>query len=105
MFNPVPYVTAEFGPDTVHVSRSPAHEDGAWLSLAGPTETRPLQAAVAAIDPHLDVEIAGSDTEWSAHVIETDMAAKELPEVSVVKVSGGATFVFGPRKSLPLTVL
>jgi hypothetical protein len=105
MFNPVQYVTAEFGPDTVHVRRSAAHEDGAWVSLVGPTETRPLQAAVAAIDPHLDVQVAGTDTEWTARIVETDTAAKELPEVSVVRVSGGATFVFDHRKSLPLTVL
>ena len=105
MFNPVPYANAEFGPDTVHVRRSPAHEDGAWLSLVGPTEMRPLQAAVAAIDPRLDVEIAGTDNEWTARIIETDTAAKELPEVSVVRVSGGATFAFEHRKSLPLTVL
>jgi hypothetical protein len=105
MFNPAAYVTAEFGSDTVHVLRSPAHEDGAWVSLAGPTETRPLQATVAAIDPRLDVEVAGTDSEWTARIIETDTAAKELPEVSVVRVSGGSTFVFDHRKSLPLTVL
>jgi len=105
MFNPLPYVSAEFGPDTVHVRRSPAHEDGAWVSLVGPAETRPLQAAVAAIDPHLDVQVAGTDTEGTARVIETGTAAKELPEVSVVRVSGGSTFVFEHRKSLPLTVL
>jgi hypothetical protein len=105
MFNPPSYVTAEFGPDTVHIRRSPAHEDGAWASLISPTETRPLQAAVAAVDPYLDVEVTGTDTEWTARVIETATAAKELPEVSVAKVSGGATFVFEPRKSLPLTVL
>jgi hypothetical protein len=40
-----------------------------------------------------------------ARVIETGAAAKELPEVSVTKVSGGATFVFEPSKSLPLTVV
>ncbi|HXO56411.1 MAG TPA: hypothetical protein VN866_07650, partial [Mycobacterium sp.] len=27
------------------------------------------------------------------------------PEVSVAKVSGGATFEFQPRRSLPLTVV
>jgi hypothetical protein len=105
MFNPAAYVTAEFGPDTVEVRRSSAHEDGAWVSLVGPGERRPLQACVAAIDPHLDVEIAGTDTEWTARVIETDTAAKELREVSVVRFSGGATFVFEPRMSLPLTVV
>jgi hypothetical protein len=105
MFNPAAYVTAEFGPDTVEVRRSSAHEDGAWVSLVGPGERRPLQACVVAIDPHLDVEIAGTDTEWTARVIETDTAAKELREVSVVRFSGGATFVFEPRMSLPLTVV
>ena len=105
MFNPAAYVNAEFGPDVIHVHRSPAHEDGAWVSLVGPVERRPLQASVAAIDPHLDVEIAGTDTEWTARVIETDTAAKELREVSVVRISGGSTFVFEPRQSLPLTVV
>jgi len=105
MFNPVSYVTAEFGPDQVHVRRSPAHEDGAWISLVSPAETRPLQAAVATIDPHLDIELTGTETDWSARVIETDTAAKELPEVSVVRISGGSTFAFQPRKSLPLTVV
>jgi hypothetical protein len=105
LFNPAAYVSAEFGPDAVHVRRSPAHEDGAWISLVTPAETRPLQAIVAAVDPHLDVQVAGTDTDWTARVIETGTAAKEFPEVSVAKFSGGATFVFEPRKSLPLTVV
>jgi len=53
----------------------------------------------------LDVEVTGTETDWTARVIETGTAAKEFPEVSVAKVSGGATFVFEPRKSLPLTVV
>jgi len=105
LFNPTAYVSGEFGQDTVHVHRSPAHEDVAWISLVTPAETRPLQAIVAAVDPHLDVEVAGTDTDWTARVIETGTAAKEFPEVSVAKVSGGSTFVFEPRKSLPLTVV
>jgi hypothetical protein len=105
LFNPPAYVSAEIGPDTVHVHRSPAHEDGAWVSLVSPAETRPLQAALAAIDARLDVEVTGTETDWTARVIETGTAAKEFPEVSVAKVSGGATFVFEPRKSLPLTVV
>jgi hypothetical protein len=105
LFNPAAYVTAAFGPDTVEVHRSAAHEDGAWVALVGPTSTRPLQAAVAAVDPHLNVELTGTDTEWTARVVETDTAAKELPEVSVVRVSGGSSFVFAPRRSLPLTVV
>jgi hypothetical protein len=105
MLNPAAYVAAEFGPDTVDLRRSSAHEDGAWISLVTPREKRPLQAAVAAVDPHLDVEVTGADTNWMARLIETDTAAEEFREVSVVRFSGGSTFVFEPRKSLPLTVL
>ena len=75
------------------------------MSLVGPAEKRPLQAIVAAVDPHLDVEVVGSENHWSARVYETGTAAKELPEVAVAKFSGGSTFVFEPRKSLPLTVV
>ena len=105
LFNPVAYVDAEFGPDTVHVRRSAGHEDGAWIALAGPRELRPLQAGVAAIDPHLDVEVTGSDTHWSARIVIRDTPAKEFGEVAVAKVSGGAAFEFQPRRSLPLTVV
>ncbi|OBK74490.1 hypothetical protein [Mycobacterium sp. 1274761.0] len=105
MFNPAAYVSAEFGPDTVHVHRSPAHEDGAWVSLVGPAEKRPLQAAVAAIDAHFDIEVEGSHADWTARIVETETAAKEMSEVKVARVSGGSTFVFEPRKSLPLTVV
>lgn len=105
LLNPAAYVDAEFGSDVVHLRRSPAHEDGAWAALVTPDEKRPLQAIVAAVDPHLDVEIAGGAQDWTARVVETDTAAKEFSEVSVAKVSGGATFAFQPRKSLPLTVL
>ncbi len=105
LLNPAAYVDAEFGPDTVSVRRSPAHEDGSWVALVSPTETRPLQAVVAAVDPHLSVEVIGSDAEWTARVVETETAAKEFGEVAIVKFSGGAEFVFESRKSLPLTVL
>jgi hypothetical protein len=105
MFNPASYVSAEFGPDSVGVERSPAHEDGSWVALVHPGEARPLQAAVAAVDPRLDVELAGSDTDWSARIVERDEPARELSEVAVVKFSGGAAFEFEPRRSLPLTVV
>ncbi|MFN3005244.1 hypothetical protein [Mycolicibacterium wolinskyi] len=105
LLNPAAYVTAEFGPDTVSVRRSPAHEDGAWVSLVTPAETRPLQAIVAGVDPRLNVEVVGSESDWTARVYETDTPAKEFGEVAVAKVSGGATFQFEPRKSLPLTVV
>lgn len=105
MLNPAPYVDAEVGPDVVHVRRSPAHEDGAWVSLVSPAERRPLQAIVTAVDNRLDVEVTGTAEEWTARVVETDTEAKEFSEVSVVRVSGGSSWSFEDRKSLPLTVL
>ena len=105
LLNPAKYVTTELGPDTVHLYRSPAHEDGGWVSLVTAADARPLQAIVAAVDPHLDVEVNGTDTDWTARVIETDTPAKEFREVAVTRISGGSTFVFEPRKSLPLTVV
>ena len=105
LLNPAAYVFAEIGPDELHVGRSPAHDDGAWISLCTPESYQPLQAIVAAVDPHLDVEVEGAADDWIARVVRRETAAEELPEVSVAKVSGGSTFVFEPRKSLPLTVL
>lgn len=103
LFNPAVYVRADFERDRLHLHPSPAHEDHAWPALVSPGEVAPLQAIVSAVDPHLRVDISGSATEWTALITETDTVTKEFPEVSVAKVSGGSTFVFQPRKSLPLT--
>jgi hypothetical protein len=105
LFNPAAYVEATFQRDTVAVRRSPAHDDAAWIALCSPGRKRPLQAIVRAVDPHLDVEVTGTDEDWTATVVRTEVAAPEFPEVSVAKVSGGATFEFKPRRSLPLTVV
>jgi hypothetical protein len=105
LFNPAAYVNAEFNSGAVHVHSSPAHDDGAWLSLCSPGESRPLRAIVMAVDPHFDVEVDGTETDWTARIVRTDSAAKEFDEVSVTKVSRGATFEFEPRRSLPLTVV
>src|SRR6185312_3193220 len=83
LFNPAAYVDAEFASGEVRVHPSAAHEDDAWIALCSPAERRPLQAIVAAIDPYLDVEVTGTDTEWVARVIQTDTAAEEFREVSV----------------------
>jgi hypothetical protein len=87
------------------VRRSPAHDDAAWISLCSPESVQPLQAIATAIDPRIEVRITGTGTDWTAELSETDSAAEELPEVSIAKVSGGATFEFQPRRSLPLTVV
>ena len=104
LFNPLGYVNAETS-GQLHVHRSPAHDDAAWISLCSPESVQPLQAIATAVDPHIEVRISGDSTDWTAELSETDTAATELPEVSVAKVSGGSTFQFQPRRSLPLTVV
>ncbi|MBV8966771.1 MAG: hypothetical protein JO191_11420 [Mycobacteriaceae bacterium] len=105
LLNPAAYLDAEITAGAVHLHPSPAHDDSAWIALCTPAEPRPLQAIVTAVDPHLGVEITGTDTGWTARVVHTGSAAAELPEVAITKVSRGATFEFAPRRSLPLTVV
>ncbi len=104
LFNPIGYVNAEFG-DELTVHRSPAHDDAAWISLCSPDSMQPLQAIATAVDPRIEIRVTGTGTDWTAEIAETDTAAKELSEVAIAKVSGGATFEFQPRQSLPLTVV
>ncbi|OBG30761.1 hypothetical protein A5672_01685 [Mycobacterium alsense] len=105
LLNPAGYVVAEAADDELIVRPSPAHDDGAWISLCSPESVQPLQAIATAVDPRLQVQVSGTGTEWTARLVETDAPAAELPEVSVAKFSGGSTFQFEPRRSLPLTVV
>ena len=105
LLNPAAYVSADVDPGFVHVRRSPAYEDGSWISLVSPVADAPLQAIVQAVDPHLRAEVSGTESDWTVRVITTDTAAKKLPEVEVCEFSGGASWVFEERKSLPLTVV
>ncbi len=105
LLNPAGYVVAETESDRLIVHRSPAHDDGSWISLCSPESVQPLQAIATAVDSHIEVRVSGTGTDWTAEFAETDTAADELPEVSVAKVSGGSTFQFEPRRSLPLTVV
>jgi hypothetical protein len=104
LFNPVGYVDADTS-GQLRVHRSPAHDDAAWISLCSTESVQPLQAIATAVDPHIEVHVSGNSTDWTAELSETDTATTELPEVSVAKVSGGSTFQFSPRRSLPLTVV
>jgi hypothetical protein len=105
LLNPAAYVSVDVDKDFVHVRKSPAHEDGAWISLVSPVSDLPLQAIVQAVDPYLRAEVSGTESDWTVRVIETDTPAKQLGEVAVTKFSGGASWVFEERKSLPLTVV
>ena len=102
LLNPAAYVDASVS-DAVVVRASPAHEDGAWITLCGPDSVTPLQAAVRAVDPHLDVEVSGTDEHWTASVVRRDEAAPVADEVAMTRISTGASFTFEPRRSLPIT--
>ena len=107
LLNPAAYVTASIDGDAIVVRPSPAHEDGAWVSLCGPEWTDALQAIVRGLDPHLDVAVTphpdAGDGAWRAAVFRRPAAAPEAEEVTVAKFSTGTTFTFQPRRSLPLT--
>ncbi|MCB0941630.1 MAG: hypothetical protein KDB72_15505 [Mycobacterium sp.] len=105
LFNPAGYVVAEVEGGRLHVHPSPAHRDGSWISLCSPASVQPLQAIATAIEPHIAVRITGTADDWTAEFEKSDTAAKEAPEVEVTKFSGGATFEFQERRSLPLTVV
>ncbi|WP_183098915.1 hypothetical protein [Nocardioides pelophilus] len=109
LLNPAAYVDADLDlaadpAAEIVVRRSPAHDDGAWISLCGPGWTQALAAVVQVLDPHLDVEVtpAGDDA-WSLVVVRRDQPAPEAKEVTVTKFSTGTDFTFQPRTSLPIT--
>jgi hypothetical protein len=105
LLNPVGYVSADIDANRLTVHSSPAHDDGSWISLCSPDSVQPLQAIATAVDPHIEVRVSGTDSDWTAGFTESDGTAAELPEVEVVRFSGGASFQFEPRRSLPLTVV
>ena len=105
LLNPAGYVEADIGSGRVHVRHAAAHDDGSWIALCGPASTAALQAIATAVDPHITVDVTGTDTEWTLELQHSDTAAKESSEVEVVKFSGGATFEFESHKSLPLIVV
>lgn len=105
LLNPTAYVSVDVSGGEAHVHASPAHEDDAWIALVSPGADLPLQAIATAVNPLLRAEVSGTDSDWTVRFVETDTPAKELGEVSVCKVSSGASWVFEERKSLPLTVV
>jgi hypothetical protein len=105
LLNPAGYVIADIDGGRLQVHPSPAHDDGAWISLCSPASTEPLQAIATAVDPHIAVGVQGTDIDWNAEFEKTGTAMTDSPEVQVTKFSLGATFEFQPRRSLPLTVL
>ncbi len=105
LLNPAAYVAASLDGYSLSVEPSDATADGAWIAFCGPDETRPLQAAVRAVDPHFDVDVDGDDGSWTATLVRRDEPAPEFGEVAVTRFSTGATFEFETRKSIPITVI
>ncbi len=105
LLNPAGYVVGDTALGRLVVHRSPAHDDGAWIALCSPESVQPLQAIATAVDPHIEVRVSGTSADWAAEFVETETPSAELPEVSVTKVSGGSSFEFQPRRSLPLSVV
>jgi hypothetical protein len=103
LLNPVSYVAGMRVADTLAVQPSPASDDGGWITLCGPGRPRPLQVVVRAVDPHLDVEISGSASRWTARVVRRDAPAPEADEVALTRTSTGSSFAFEQRRSLPIT--
>jgi hypothetical protein len=106
MLNPAAYVAVRPTEAGLAVSHSPGHDDGGWPALYGPGSPRPLQAAVRAVDPHLDVVLDGDATDWTLRIVTTDAASEpagEFEEVTITRISTGARFRFEPRRSIPLT--
>jgi hypothetical protein len=102
LLNPAAYVDATVS-DQLVVRPSPAHEDAAWITLCGPGWVDALQAAVRGVDAHLDVEVTGTETSWTATVVRRAEPAPVADEVAVTRISTGAAFSFEPRRALPIT--
>lgn len=105
MFNPADYVSASRDGDQLHLNASLAHQDRAWVDLIGPHEVRPLQAIVRAIDPTTDVEVSGSQQDWTLRVTSGHQPTPEPREVAMAKIGDGLSWRFEERASLPLTVI
>jgi hypothetical protein len=73
-----------------------------WLSQLGGAGERALDAIVQAVDPRArchSVATRGDERFAYEAVIDANAArATEAPEIALAKISGGATFVFTPRR-------
>jgi hypothetical protein len=103
VLNPGAYVHAEIEDEAIVVRRSPAHDDGAWISLCEPGWVAALQAIVRVLDPRLDVELEPlADAAWRLTPVRREAPAPEAQEVAVAKFSTGTDFAFEHRRSLPI---
>jgi hypothetical protein len=103
LLNPAAYVSASTSPGEITVVPGPADEDAAWISLCGPDWTDALRAIAGAVAPHLDARVTEAPGGgWRVSVVEAE-DRPEAEEVAVTRFSTGASFVFEPRRSIPIT--
>ncbi len=107
LLNPARYVHVAQQAEGLRVLPSPAHEDGAWVSLCLSAGEEPwtdaLDAVVRAVDPRLAVEVETAGDGWVLRVVRRADASPEPEELAVTRFSTGAAFEFEPRRSLPIT--
>lgn len=89
----------------VHVpATSPAIADGGWLRLFDADHPEPLQAMATAVDDRWVVDDLTETAEGlSARFVLGVSPRREFGEVAIARVSSGASFHFGERRSLPIT--
>ncbi len=102
LLNPAAYVSAAASPAGITVTPGPADEDAAWVSLCGPDWPDALRAIAGAVAPHLDARVTAAPEGWRVEVVEGE-ERPEAEEVAVTRFSTGASFVFEPRRSIPIT--
>jgi hypothetical protein len=103
LLNPAAYVAASADAAAITVAPGPADEDAAWISLCGPDWPDSLRAIAGAVDPHLDARVTASPRGgWQVEVVAGE-ERPEAEEVAVTRFSTGASFVFEPRRSIPIT--
>ncbi|RDI65977.1 hypothetical protein DFR76_105296 [Nocardia pseudobrasiliensis] len=84
----------------------PGVADGGWPALIDAEHPEPLNAIVQGVDPHRYARVRAVDE--GGIVFEILRAPAPFPqasEVIITRLSTGADFAFGVRRSLPLTVV
>jgi hypothetical protein len=75
-----------------------------WFAQLGGAGDRVLDAIVQAVDPraacHAVATRADERFAYEAVIDPSATPAKEAPEIALAKISGGATFVFTPRRAV-----
>ncbi|GAB91424.1 hypothetical protein [Gordonia rhizosphera] len=104
VLNPRAYVALDVDGSSMHMNPSPAQEDpDSWPTLTGPGRPEVLQAIVRALEPSFDVEVTGTDSDWTARVVHGVAPRKEPSAIKFAGASAANSWEFSHRTSLPIT--